>query len=355
MVTERIKQGKMSVDEKIKITVLMSVYNTNTEFLRASIVSILEQSYQNFEFIIINDGCDDLETLDTLREYTELDKRIRCIDNAFNMGLTKSLNRGLSMARGMFIARMDADDIALPDRLKLQIDYMEKHPEITVLGCNAEKFGEIDQKQSMVFRDFTQGSEERFRIKMLLYNAGPVHSSVMIRKAFLDESGIRYREEIKKAQDYALWVDCLNNGGIIYNLPITLMKYRMHGGQITSEKANEQVQYARKVIEEQLFAKGFRDIEAGSIISSLCLEELVTSTKKYINSLRKLVLWNLSYKIFNEKYLEQEVKLRWLNKIIKNFIRNHSIEPFFHTFSIKCLLGSTMIRWIKIYILKIYL
>lgn len=345
----------MSMDREVKITVLMSVYNTKAKLLSESISSILNQSYKYFEYIIIDDGSDNDETIRILQSYSESDSRIKCVHNPINIGLTKSLNIGLSIAKGIFIARMDDDDVALPNRLEQQINFMEEHPEITILGSDVEKFGVSDKRQSLVFRDFTQGSTERFRIKMFLYNAGPVHSSVMIRRAFLDENNISYRESIKKAQDYALWIDCLKHGGVIYNLPIILLRYRMHEGQITAKNSEEQIEYTRKIVEEQLLVSGFQNKEARNIVSALCLEGLEFSTKSYIDALKQLILWNKINNVFNEDYFEQEVRLRWLNKIIKNLIRNHKIEPFFHLFSIQCVWNSSMLQWIKIYILKRYL
>ena len=115
----------------IKITVLMSVYNTKEDYLREAIESILNQTLREFEFIIINDASNE-QTINILDQYN--DDRIIRIDNEVNHGLTASLNKGLSVAKGEYIARMDADDISYPNRLELQYQYMQKHPNVAILG-----------------------------------------------------------------------------------------------------------------------------------------------------------------------------------------------------------------------------
>ena len=113
-----------------QITVLMPVYN-GEKYLRQAVDSILNQTFKDFEFLIINDGSTD-KTLAILQEYKN--KRVKIINNKKNIGLTKSLNKGLKLAKGKYIARMDADDISLSNRLRKQIDFLDKHNKIGVLG-----------------------------------------------------------------------------------------------------------------------------------------------------------------------------------------------------------------------------
>lgn len=125
-----------------KLSIIMSVYSEPIEWMRLSVDSILNQSYKDFEFIIINDKPDRKENRELLDVYKHKDNRIVLINNKVNLGLTKSLNIGLLAAKGEYIARMDADDISLPDRLKQQVDFLDTHPEVSIVGCSAYKIDE---------------------------------------------------------------------------------------------------------------------------------------------------------------------------------------------------------------------
>src|SRR3990172_12530717 len=128
------------------ITVLMSAYNAE-KYLREAIESILNQTFKDFEFIIIND-CSTDKTKKIIEEYANKDARIKLINNATNLGLTKSLNIGLKEARGEYVARLDADDVALPERLEKQYEFMNKNRDITLTGAWAEKiYEEGDNKR----------------------------------------------------------------------------------------------------------------------------------------------------------------------------------------------------------------
>src|SRR3989344_5781814 len=119
-----------------KISVLMPAYNAR-KYIGEAIESILNQTFKDFEFIIIND-CSTDKTKKIIEEYANKDARIKLINNATNLGLTKSLNIGLKEARGEYVARLDADDVALPERLEKQYEFMEKNKETTLVGAWAE-------------------------------------------------------------------------------------------------------------------------------------------------------------------------------------------------------------------------
>ena len=114
-----------------KISVIMSIYNTRREYIIRAVDSILKQTFDDFEFIIVNDGSEDFvrETIQTFS-----DKRIKYLENGKNIGLVRSLNRALELSSGEYIARMDSDDISLPQRFERQVEYMDKNPHVGVLG-----------------------------------------------------------------------------------------------------------------------------------------------------------------------------------------------------------------------------
>jgi len=214
-----------------KISVVMSVYN-GEKHLRESIESILNQTSTDFEFIIVNDGSTDASP-QIIKSYD--DARTRIINNKKNIGLTKSLNKAIKEARGEYIARQDADDISLPNRLELQLEFLEKHPEVALLGTGIYVINE-------------NGDEIEKRImhpnpkKSLLKGNRFIHGSVMFRKSVIDELGA-YNETLKYSQDYELWLR-MSKKYNVRNLTAPLYKLRMHRGSILSKKVEEQQMYA---------------------------------------------------------------------------------------------------------------
>ncbi len=131
-----------------KVTVLMPVYNAE-KYLKTAIESILKQTFSDFELLIINDGSTD-GSEEIIRSFN--DKRIRLFNNEQNLGIIKTLNKGLNLAKGEYIIRMDADDISLPDRLELQVKYMEENPGIGISGTQARIFGDT---KKFTIKNFT--------------------------------------------------------------------------------------------------------------------------------------------------------------------------------------------------------
>lgn len=237
----------MIINQSKKISIIMGVYNTPIKYLEQSIKSILDQSYQNFEFIIINDGSN-LKTYSYLKKISVNNKKIILINNDKNIGLTKSLNIGLECASGDYIARMDSDDISKPDRLLKQVNYLEENENVAVVGTLAEKIG--DESGILNF-GWDVDNQDKLKLKMLFGNYGLIHPSVLIRKGFLDDYNIKYRDEMIKSQDYGLWLDILNSGGQLACLMEPLLEYRVHTGQISSF-TEDQLIYVREARENQL-------------------------------------------------------------------------------------------------------
>lgn len=214
-----------------KISVVMSVYN-GEQHLRESIESILSQTFTDFEFVIVNDGSTD-NSPEIIKSYD--DARTRIINNEENIGLTKSLNNAIKQARGEYIARQDADDISLPNRLELQLEYLEGHPEVALLGTGIyviSEDGETVEKRIM----------HPNPKKSLLKGNRFIHGSVMFRKSVIDEFGA-YNETLKYSQDYELWLR-MSKKYDVRNLTALLYKLRMHRGSILSRKVEEQQMYA---------------------------------------------------------------------------------------------------------------
>ncbi|MBU2458965.1 MAG: glycosyltransferase, partial [Nanoarchaeota archaeon] len=217
-----------------KISVIMPVYNAE-KFLDESIKSILSQTFQDSEFIIINDGSMD-NSLKIIKEYARKDKRIILINNAKNLGLQKTLNKGLKAASGRYIARMDADDISLPNRLGIQYNYLEKHPEIFLLGGSAIVIDE-EGKRMGSFRK--QDNPSRVRKKLGKSNS-IIHSSIVFRN-----EGLSYREKFKTSEDYDFYLRALSSGKKITNLSDFLIKYRISKNSFVSTKPDQSFFYKK--------------------------------------------------------------------------------------------------------------
>ena len=212
------------------ITVLMSVYN-GEPFLRQAIDSILAQSFTDFEFLILDDGSQD-HSLEVMRDYT--DSRVRVVVNDRNRGLPATLNRGLALAAGAYIARMDQDDIAHPERLQRQFAFMESHPAVGVCGTWMRYF----DSERRVWRPPV--SDAAIRVRML-FDCPLAHPSVMLRTDLLRKHKLQYSEDCRKCEDYRFWMDWAP-WGEFYNLPEVLMHYRVHEKQMcVTSKPQQQV------------------------------------------------------------------------------------------------------------------
>ncbi|MFC6465187.1 glycosyltransferase family 2 protein [Marinilactibacillus sp. GCM10026970] len=212
----------------IPISVIMCVYNAE-EYLDISVKSILEQDFTDYEFIIVNDASTD-DTSNILSSFK--DKRIKIIENKKNLGLTKSLNRALKLAKGEYIARMDADDISLSNRFSVQYSYLQNHLEIDIVGSQVIHF-DNDKEYFFSKPETTQS------INTSLFYSNPImHPSVMIRKSFIINNELSYREKLKYSQDYGLWIDSHLKGRIV-NLNKILLHYRISSNNITSSTKHD--------------------------------------------------------------------------------------------------------------------
>jgi glycosyltransferase involved in cell wall biosynthesis len=200
-----------------KITVLMPVYNAGI-YLREAMDSILSQTFTDFEFLILDDGSTD-NSAEIVRSYS--DPRIRFVQNERNLKLAATLNKGLELAQGEYVARMDADDISLPERFARQAAYLDIHPEIGIVGTWAWAFGEAR------FKLLSPADPEGIRAK-LLFDSALVHPSVLMRRSSLLTHALAYRE-FYPMDDYELWQRAARLFPIA-NIPEYLIQYRISCG-----------------------------------------------------------------------------------------------------------------------------
>jgi glycosyltransferase involved in cell wall biosynthesis len=213
----------------------MAVYN-GEKYLTLAIESILGQSIPDFEFIIVNDGSSD-RTKELLQAIH--DDRITILTNSQNLGLTKSLNIALTRSQGVYIARQDADDISCPDRLQKQIEWLEKHPTVGLLGCDYEMIDTNGRRLEIIH--LPTGDKE-LRDRLVSGNIF-CHGSVMLRRTVIEAVG-GYDERFPVTQDYDLWLRMLEKCEID-NLPEVLYQLRIDPGSVTRKKRALQLSYRR--------------------------------------------------------------------------------------------------------------
>ena len=219
-----------------KISVIMSVYN-GEEYLEESIQSIVNQTFKDFEFIIIND-CSTDNSLKIIKRYAQKDNRIKLINNTKNIGLTISLNKSLHIATGKYIARQDCDDISLRTRLQVQYNFLETHPDTFLCGSSVLIID--DNSRLISLREALTGVKT---IRMALkQNNCIVHPSIMFR----NNKQIFYRDKFKYAQDYDLYLRLLSENKRLENIKQPLIKYRINSKSISIKKLTQQNLFAKK-------------------------------------------------------------------------------------------------------------
>lgn len=204
------------------VSILMPVYNT-APYLREAMDSMLAQTFKDFELIVLNDCSPDIaeEILDAYD-----DPRIVRNKGEKNAGLSNVLNVGIGMARGKYIARMDSDDISLPQRLQVQVDYLEKHPDVDLVSVGMRLFG---AKEGTWVREL---NPEKVKIEAM-FHSPVLHASSVWRKETFEKQGLRFRQEMVPAEDYDLWTRAMLKGLKLVNLPEVLYEYRIHDAQAT--------------------------------------------------------------------------------------------------------------------------
>ena len=278
------------------ISIILPVYNAQ-DYLYEAINSIISQTFTNFELLAINDGSTD-GSINILKSFQ--DKRIRILNNDSNLGLIYSLNRGIHEAKGEFIARMDADDIADPNRLKIQLNYLFQHPDTIVVGTNMELINESGN--SIGFREYPERHSD---IIATLMNHSPFcHPSVMFKKSVVLEVG-GYREAFKACEDYDLWLR-LRDKGQFANIQENLLKYRIHSEQVTQRNLSLQHNSHIKARYEALGLTDYSILDKlkgkSGTLGSKYLSIAYQQRQLNINDKSiKLILFSLLYSPFNLK------------------------------------------------------
>jgi len=217
----------------MKVTILLPAYNAAL-YLRDSLDSIMRQAFKDFDVLLIDDGSMD-DTSKIAIEYSNIDRRIKYYKNEKNIGLIKTLNKGLSLAKGEYIVRMDADDIMFDDRLYKQVKYMDSNPECFVCGGQMEYIGGLTRMAPILPQKYED------LLYLSLINCPLYHPTTIIRNSAIKQFGLKYNDSYKHAEDYKFWSDIIfSHPNSIANIKDVVLFYRISNNQITAKYSDEQ-------------------------------------------------------------------------------------------------------------------
>ena len=294
----------------------MCNYNTKEEYLRTAIESILSQTYENFEFIIIDDAStgNDIEVIESYH-----DPRIILLQNESNHHVSYTANRGLAFAHGEYIARMDSDDISLPSRLEKQVLYMQKNRDVDIL-CAQAKF--IGNREGI----FAPGLRNSDHIKVNIFFGCPiVNPTVMFRASFVKKYSIYYDTsvEYKAAEDYELWSRCIDSATIC-EYPRVLIHYRVHDKQISTLTSKLQIESANKIRCKMLKRlEIIPDQRETSIHYFLCTDTISPDVMLQETEVwaHRLLQGNNEHRIFQQRHFKEAILQHFFVLGIKSLIQ----------------------------------
>jgi glycosyltransferase involved in cell wall biosynthesis len=291
--------------ERHKITVLMSVYNGGS-FLGPAIESILGQSHADFEFIVIDDGSSD-GSADTIASYR--DRRLRVIRHPENAGLAARLNQGFAVASGRYIARMDADDISMPERLERQITFMQAHPYVGACGTWIEVTG------GGVTQRWEYPVSHRAIHARLLFDCAMAHPTVMFDRLRLQKARLSYDSSYPCAQDYDLWCRAVEDLSLA-NIPEVLLIRHLHADQVGRRDANAQQRWAATIRRRQLERLGIKLTDQHGALHEAISTWSWPKTEVFLHDaeawLCRLLEANRSHAVYPEPEFSAVVGERWM-------------------------------------------
>jgi glycosyltransferase involved in cell wall biosynthesis len=316
----------MSKDNKYIVTVLMPVYN-GEKYLGEAIASILNQDFKNFQLLLINDGSEDA-SLNIMQSFK--DDRIKIINNEQNIGLIKTLNKGLDAIQTKYIARMDADDVCEKNRLSQQVKFMEMHPEIGASG--SYYYLKRGPKKAIADFPLTKAEIEAY----MLFNCPIAHPTAIIDNELVKKKNIRYSETRIHSEDFQFWIDIASHAELA-NIPVPLLNYRMHENQITG---NEKFTDAKTETLDAIRMSQLLKIGLIPNTETLKLHHIIANGEKAndesemalaSNWLSKILLHAKNNMIISDVSIKKIVLERWLRLCINYYGLRKGIKKCLHS------------------------
>lgn len=293
------------------VSVLMPCFNAE-KYVETALGSILNQTYKNLEVIAIND-CSSDNTVEILKRIAKKDARVKVFENNENLKLIKTLNRGVTLCSGDYIARMDADDIALPVRIEKEVAFLEQHPNHDIVSSLFYAFNSENPKKKKLHHSPLYHDE---LCAYLLFKSGICHPAVMMRKRIFTELGLSFEAEYLHVEDYALWSKAVYLTRMA-NLDEGLLLYRVHNQQVSSLNEKLQLSNKKKVFKIHCQHLGlpqtdeFLDIYA-SVAESVPSESSLEYLGKCEDFMHNLLKINLSSPFCNGIFLRQMLSIHWI-------------------------------------------
>ena len=305
----------MISDFTSRVSVIIPCYNAE-RFVEKAVRSIMEQTYHNLE-IICCDDCSSDSTLAILKKLSAEDERIQIIKHSENKQLIYTLNELVEIAGGEYIARMDADDISLPERIEKQLDFMQKNPEIDFCGCNAWHINENDK---VIGKSILPESYDDIKFFLPFYSTF-YHPTVFAKAAVLKENP--YDKEFIHAEDYELWCRLIFEKGLhASNMHERLLKYRINPQGISLQNLQVQKQTSANIVDlYNLYEKEFSSVHRN--IFFLQNEPMDTKVKEYVNEL----FYNLKQKQIRLAGIPFAKVLMYLSKFNKYLFMKYLFTP----------------------------
>lgn len=292
------------------VSILFPCYNVE-QYIKESLESLLNQTYRDIEIIAIND-CSVDNTKAILEEYAQIDNRIKIYNNETNLKLIGTLNKGIELCRGKYIARMDADDISLPERIEKQVKFLEENPDYSVVSTMFYAFKNGSSRKSL-YRNPSRFEDLQ---AALLFKSVICHPASMMRKTLFSELNLRFEKEYIHVEDYALWSKALYMTKLA-NIDEPLLLYRVHQHQISTIYDKEQIENKKEVFKihcEKLDLP--TDEYTLNIYSSVAECVPLISSFEYLaeceSFMIKLLEYNKKTHFCSEIYLQRMLSLHWL-------------------------------------------
>lgn len=296
----------MTASVSPRVTVLMPVYN-GAPFLTEAIQSILIQSFTDFEFLIIDDGSTD-DSVAIIEAFK--DSRIRLVNNGRNLGLVASLNRGLDLASGDYIARMDQDDISTPERLTRLVSFMDANPSVGVCGSWVRFF---PKKHDRIWK--LPDNHEDIKCWQF-HTVGVAHPSVIIRKKAFSEQGLRYDPDFNHVEDFELWGRAINQMQFS-NLKEVLLNYRVSDTQICAVYGKEQKELAATIRLKRLEDIGIHPVNDEHQLHENILNGELAADERNLDRAEQWLLRineaNIKNKVYSESCFSRRLQQVWFS------------------------------------------